>query len=309
MGASDSNSTTVLVGGATGRQGGAVARHLLEATGYEVRALTRSPESEPARRLSDLGATITQGDLLDVESMERALSGVDRAFFMTDHASAGGVDRERAQGSNVIDAAESQGVDHLVFSSTVDADIAEDVPHFASKRDVETRVLESSVAGTVLRPSAFYQNFEDVNAAIPAGFLMFPMNSGAKLPMFDVRDLGKATAEVLADPAEHAGEVYDVCEGLYTMEDVTDAMSSVGDVPVRPVSMPTRLIGVMEDDSIARMFDWFNEYGKTRDGPETELDVELTDLETYLRESGLLQGGSIASAVGRLTSIVRRSPS
>lgn len=307
MNESNGDSPTVLVGGATGNQGGAVAGHLLDSTEFDVRVLTRSPGSSAARDLSDRGATIRQGDLLDRESLERALSGVDRAFFITDYSSAGSVEDERTQGFNMIDAAESEGVDHLVYSSTVDADVATDVPHFEAKHRVETRLLESAVAGTILRPSSFYQNFDDVATAVHAGFLPFPIATGSAVPMFDVRDMGKAATEVLADPASHAGEVHNVCAGLYTLEEIADIMSSIRGIPITPISLPTAVVRMMEDESVARTFDWYNRHGKARETPETTLDIELTDIETYLQRSKSMTGDSLYSVVGRLKSIPHRS--
>lgn len=303
----DVDSPTVLVGGATGRQGGAVTRHLLNSTEYDVHILTRSPASPAARDLSDRGATIRQGNLMDPGSLERALSGVDRGFFITDYSSASSAEDERTQGFNVIEAAESQEVGHLVYSSTVDADVATGVPHFESKHRVETRLRESGVAGTILRPSSFYQNLEDVDTAVRAGFLPFPMDTDAALPMFDVGDIGKAATEVLTHPGRHAGEVHDVCAGLYTLEEITDVMGSIGGTPITPISLPTSVVRMMEDESVAKTFDWYTEHGKSREKPRTTLDIELTDLETYLRRSRLMEGGSLYSVVGRLKSTLHRS--
>ena len=73
------DSKTVLVSGATGNQGGAVARELL-AHGYRVRAMTRKPLSDPARALGKLGAELVQGDLDDEASIARALAGAWGTF-------------------------------------------------------------------------------------------------------------------------------------------------------------------------------------------------------------------------------------
>jgi uncharacterized protein YbjT (DUF2867 family) len=64
----------ILVSGATGQQGGAVARSLLE-RGFGVRALTRNPEKPEAKELADLGAEVVSGDLEDRSSIERVLEG------------------------------------------------------------------------------------------------------------------------------------------------------------------------------------------------------------------------------------------
>ena len=72
----------VLVIGATGKQGGRVARILLD-RGCVVRAFTRDPNSGPARDLAEFGAEIVVGSLLDRNSLDRAIKDVDAVFAMT----------------------------------------------------------------------------------------------------------------------------------------------------------------------------------------------------------------------------------
>ena len=305
MNRSEAELPSVLVVGATGNQGGAVAHSLLESTDYDVNILTRSPGSVAAQRLSEQGATIRQGDLSDLQSLEDALDGVDRAFYITDHLSAEDTEAERRQGYNVIEAAVDQGVNHLVYSSTVDADIATDVPHFASKNDIETRLRESEMAGTVLRPSPFYQNFEQFGKPIRAGFLPFPMDTDAALPMVDVQDIGAAALEVLTNPGDHVGKTHNVCAGLYTMEEIATIIASFTSVKTTAISVPTTVVRLKEDRSIARMFEWFSEYGRSRQKPETQLDIDFTTFEAYLQGSQLLDGGPIGPLIGRLTTPFR----
>src|SRR5258708_38823510 len=79
---SDRPGTRVLVVGATGKQGGAVAQHLLGA-GMLVRALTRNPDKPAARTLADRGAEVVAGDLGDADSVRRALAGGSAVFCAT----------------------------------------------------------------------------------------------------------------------------------------------------------------------------------------------------------------------------------
>src|SRR5512141_934126 len=87
---------TVAVAGATGRQGGAVARALLS-RGHAVRALTRSPDSRGAADLNALGATVWKADLDDGETLLRALDGAD-AFCLLATPFEDGIDAEIHQG-------------------------------------------------------------------------------------------------------------------------------------------------------------------------------------------------------------------
>ena len=112
---SDYEGQPVLVTGATGRQGGAVLRHLLE-RGRPVRALTRHPDSPAARALAAAGVGIAAGDMDDRASLERAMRGVHGVYSVQDFWSSGAA-REVRQGINVADAADAADAAHLVFSS------------------------------------------------------------------------------------------------------------------------------------------------------------------------------------------------
>ena len=76
------NVDSILVTGATGPHGGAVARALL-AAGHRVRALTRDPSSSRAQRLASIGAEPVGGDLLDPQSLVIAMDGVEAVYGVT----------------------------------------------------------------------------------------------------------------------------------------------------------------------------------------------------------------------------------
>ena len=143
---------TILVTGATGQQGGAVARELLE-RGFGVRALTRDPEKPVARELAERGAEVVRGDLDDRPSLERALEGVHGVFSVQQFFEAG-YEGEVRQGSGLAEAAKAADVSHLVYSSVGSAHRDTGLPHFESKWEVE----ESGVGYTILRPVFFMQN-------------------------------------------------------------------------------------------------------------------------------------------------------
>jgi uncharacterized protein YbjT (DUF2867 family) len=94
---------TVLVTGATGRQGGAVIRHMLP-KGWKLRALTRNPSSHASHELARQGVEVLQGDLEDPPSLERASRGVYGIYSVQDFWAVG-ARREVLQGKNLADAA------------------------------------------------------------------------------------------------------------------------------------------------------------------------------------------------------------
>ena len=104
---------TVVVTGATGKQGGAVARGLLK-RGHKVCAITGDPNSSQAKSLADAGATLVVASLEDTAGITKALEGTTSLFAMT--TPFGGTDAEIRQGVAAADAAKAAGV-HLVFTS------------------------------------------------------------------------------------------------------------------------------------------------------------------------------------------------
>ncbi|MEQ8205226.1 MAG: SDR family NAD(P)-dependent oxidoreductase, partial [Woeseia sp.] len=105
----------VVVTGATGTQGGAVARELL-ARGYTVRALTRNPDQQAAADLRAAGAEVVQGNFDDDESLRAAMQGAYGVFAVTDFSEHGAT-RETEHGRALIYAAEDSHISHFVFSS------------------------------------------------------------------------------------------------------------------------------------------------------------------------------------------------
>ena len=107
-----SESYTVLVTGATGQQGGAVARVLLK-RGHRVRGFTRRADSPAARQLERLGAELAIGNFDDPASIERAAEGVDAVYAMATPYEAG-IEVETRQGITLVDAVKAAGVEHLI---------------------------------------------------------------------------------------------------------------------------------------------------------------------------------------------------
>ena len=134
---------SVLVTGATGQQGGAVA-HALLSRGHVVKALTRKPDSAAARRLASAGADVVAGDLGDAVSIVKAATGVDSMFLMGNSYEAG-YEAETSQGITASDAAKAAGVGHLIYSSVADANKKTGIPHFESKYLVEQHIARLGV--------------------------------------------------------------------------------------------------------------------------------------------------------------------
>lgn len=122
-------SKTILVTGATGQQGGAVARSLL-AKGQHVRVLTRSPEK--AKELARNGAEVVRGDFEDRVSLKEAVHGADGVFLMGTPFEKG-PEAETEQGKSIVMACWKFGAPHVVYSSVCGANSGTGIPHFESK--------------------------------------------------------------------------------------------------------------------------------------------------------------------------------
>ena len=139
---------TVVVTGSTGKQGGAVARGLLE-RGHKVRAVTRDPNSSHAKSLANAGATLVAASLEDTAAITKALKGAPSFFAMT--TPFGGTDTETRQGIAAADAAKTAGV-HLVFTSVGSANRQTGVPHFDSSTRSKSTSPKSASAQRFSRP-------------------------------------------------------------------------------------------------------------------------------------------------------------
>jgi len=284
----------ILVVGATGQQGGAVAEQLLSWDGeptFSVDALTRNPAGDAARRLADVGATVVEGDLLDPGSLEPLVAAVD-AVFSVSVFRAGGPEVERRQGMNVAEVAADVGVEHLVYSSVASADRDTGLANFEPKRAIEERIAELGIPATVLRPTYFMQNFEGQRAAILEGTLALPLEPDVSLQLVDVDDIGAMAVRAFADPTRYVGGTYELAGDEHTLASAAAVFSDVTGVDVRPESLPVEAAGEQVDEVHAAMHRWFNEHGYEVDiaALRREHDVAFTDLESYLRRHGWDRG-------------------
>lgn len=254
-------SDLILVTGATGKQGGAVAHELL-AAGHRVRIMTRNPESPAARELAGRGAEVVRADLDDVASLAPALAGVWGVYAMQNTWEAGVV-REEVQGKRFADAARSAGVQHYVYSSVASAHRHTGIPHFDNKARIEDRVREVGFPSwVILRPVYFMENMlqPDLKRAIANGTLPVGIKPTTKLQMIAVADIGKY-GKVAFEQAERLnGRAIDIAGDELTMPEVAEVLSRVTGHPVRHVQVPIEEIRKSSED-LAIMLEWFDAVG------------------------------------------------
>lgn len=197
---------TIAVVGATGLQGSAVTRQLIEA-GWRVRALTRKREGERARQLAALGAEVVRADSADKEGLRRAFAGVHGVYNVQNHHISG-YDGEVQQGKNVVDAAVSAGAAHLVYGSAGTGAAGTEIGSWETKVEVAEHARRSGVPLTELRPMAFMELMTEKRFYPQASvWHVMPRLMGEARPVgwLSVDDLAVIVGKVFADPKTFVG--------------------------------------------------------------------------------------------------------
>jgi len=251
---------TILVTGATGRQGGAVARHLL-AGGWSVRALTRDPGKPESRELQGLGAEIIKGDLDDRASLEAAIRGCYGVFSVQNFWETG-YEREVQQGKFLADVAKTAGIKHFVYSSVGGADRHTGLSHFDSKWEIEQYLDSLGLPCTVLRPVFFMDNLLAPNMRGPIldGTLRIALPPSTKLQMIAVDDIGGLAVLSFDRPTESLGKSFEIAGDELTLPQAAAAVSRVIGRTVRYEEMPIEELRGY-DEEYAKMFEWFRKEG------------------------------------------------
>ena len=229
-------SSSILVTGATGQQGGAVARHLL-AAGFAVKALVRNPDSDKARALAARGVLLVRGDLDDSASLAPALAGVSGVYSVQNPRGVGsGV--EIAQGKALADAASAAGVRQFVYSSVASADQATGVPLFDSKFVIEQHLRALGLPFTIVRPVYFMDNWAWAEASFAKGVMAQPLSPDTRLQQICVDDIGAFVAAAFADPQRWIGQTVELAGDDLSMAEAAAAVSAARGLAVNYVQTP-----------------------------------------------------------------------
>ena len=303
---------TIAIVGATGAQGGALARAVLAAEGpFRARAVTRRPDSEAAQRLASMGAEVVQADLDDVGSLVRAFEGAHGAFCLTNFWEHMSADKEKAQAENLAEAAKRAGVAHAIWSTFTDTraylPIDDDrmpvlqgrynVPHFDAKGEAHGDFTERGVPTTFLVTSFYWENFILLGAGPKRGedgVLVLAMPLGdAKLPAIAVEDIGRIALSVFERRDEYIGRTVGVAGEHLTGEQMARHLAEALGEEVRYLAMSAdayRGLGFPGADEMGNMYQFvrdFNDvYVAERDLDECRtLHPRLTDFRSWLAEN------------------------
>jgi uncharacterized protein YbjT (DUF2867 family) len=284
----------VLVIGATGQQGGATARHLLERD-RTVRALVRDSASPAAAALGRAGADLVVGDLDDPGTLRMAMEGASGVFLVLTmmagpRISPEGVVAEERRGRAVADLAQESGIGHLVYSSLNGASARSGIPYYESKARVEEHIHALGLPATILRPVSFMENFATYNRpALDDGELVVSLAVRPDLPMqlISVRDIGAFAAIAFDRPDQYLGRTLEIAGDVLTPPRIADAFASACGLTARFRQIPIEQVRAF-DVQLAQMFTFFNEHpSELADLPALRAEHPgLMRLETWLRETG-----------------------
>jgi uncharacterized protein YbjT (DUF2867 family) len=273
---------TVVVMGSTGKQGGAVARSLLE-RGHKVRAVTRNPTSSQAKELANAGATLVAASLEDSAAIMKSLEGATSLFAMTTPSE--GTEAETRQGLAAADAAKAAGV-HLVFTSVGSANRQTGIPHFDSKYEVEKHIAKVGVSATILAPVYFMENLYFAKAGLARGIYAAALPPTKTLAQIAVADIGAVAVRVLEDSARFRGKRFDLASDELTGNDVVAILSRVSGHrhPLTYEQVPLEVVRQRMGEDGARMSEWLARVGYSVDRAALRRefpDVAFHDFESW----------------------------
>jgi uncharacterized protein YbjT (DUF2867 family) len=291
-------SPTIFVIGATGAQGGAVARALLS-NNYQVHALVRDPTSTASQALKSQGASLFEGDWDNAPALEAAAAGCTGAFVnvypLFDDWSA-----EIRHGKNILAASKRAGVKHVVYASVLGANHYETFynpepntfheNYFRSKRTIEGEVQNGDFeTWTILRGATFMSNF-----LLPSSMYMFPELSKdgrfisgyspeTKLLLIDPEDIGSFGFAAFSSPEKYGGRAIDIAAESLGVEQIIKTMEKVSEKKIKAKFFTASELEAQKDNplikgqSFARMIPPWFKFEETR-----AWGVKLHSFEEFL---------------------------
>ena len=273
----------IAVVGATGAQGGGLARAILAdpAGGFSCRAITRDPGKENARALAAKGAEVVQADLDDVESLKKAFAGAYGAFCVTNFWEHFSAEKEKAQAKNQADAAKASGLKHVVWSTLEDTRnlMAPDdkrmpmlqgkyrVPHFDGK--AEANAYFAGLPVTYLVTSFYWDNIYAFGLAPKKGedgvySWTFPMGD-KRLAGIAADDIGKVAYGIFKAGQQYVGKTVGITGENLTMDQISEKLGKGLGVRVKYNAVEPdayRGFGFPGADEMGNMFQIYRDFEK-----------------------------------------------
>jgi uncharacterized protein YbjT (DUF2867 family) len=226
--------------------------------GWNVRALTRNPQSTKAMRLAAFGAEVVAANLDDARVVSMACSGAYAVFSVQDFWEHG-YEREVLQGITLANAASAAGVAHFIYASVGGADRTQGlgIRHFDSKAEIERHVIASGLTYTIIRPVTFCENFTMPLALMrlwEQNFVSFPFPAGRPFQFLAIEDEADFIARILPDRERFSGMSIELASDECKLEDFAREIGrAIGrDIELRETTMErfAELTEQMERDGL-----------------------------------------------------------
>jgi uncharacterized protein YbjT (DUF2867 family) len=274
---------TILITGVTGHQGGAVAQALGGSSGFQLRGLTRKPDSDRAAALARRGVDVVKGDFNDEATLRRALAGAWGVFGVQNTWEAG-VEGEEAQGKRLATLAREAGVQHYVYTSVGSANQRTGIPHFDNKSRIEETVRGLRFPShVILRPVFFMENLL-APYSLQGSTLASALGPGTRLQMIAVDDIGWFGARAFTDAVALNRREIDLAGDVRTMPEAAEILTGALGRPIAFAQTPIEQVRQNSED-MALMLQWFERVGYSADiaGLEREFGRALTKLPDWAR--------------------------
>lgn len=270
----------VFVTGATGNQGGAVARALIK-NKHKVLALTRNKELAAAKELAKLGAEVIEGSLNAPELLADTLKHVDTLFLMGNPIGSS-VAQETTQGIAFAKAAKAANIGHIVYSSVANADKNTGIPHFESKYKIEQHIRSLDIPFTICAPVAFMENVVAPWAidAFKARKIIQALPGEIKLQQISLKNLGEFVADIIEKRAAVFGQRFDIAGDEISGIEMADILTKAIHQEISYQSIPTPELRKVSDD-MATMFEWLAETGYDVDIHKLHDNFNNINWQTY----------------------------
>jgi uncharacterized protein YbjT (DUF2867 family) len=278
-----SNKKIIAVTGATGAQGGGLARAILtdKSSEFTVRALTRNVNSEKAKALAAMGAKIVKADLDDYESLKKSFAGAYGVFGVTNFWEHFSPEKEIAQAASIAKAAKEANVKHVIWSSLDDTrkwiPLNDNrmptlhgkykVPHFDAKGESNKFFKDSGIPTTILNTVFYWENFIYFGQGPKRGSdgklaFIIPM-ADKKLPSIASEDIGKCAYGVFKNGDKYIGKTIGIAGGHLTGKQFAEAFAKAfgEDVVYAPVTAEVyRGFGFPGADDMGNMYQFYAEF-------------------------------------------------
>ncbi|HEX7120434.1 MAG TPA: NmrA/HSCARG family protein [Longimicrobiales bacterium] len=291
---------TILVLGATGQQGGATTRHLL-AAGWRVRALTRDPGSEKAKRIAAMGAELVAGRMEDPATLDAAMAGVHGVYSVQPPTwvPSPETDAEEARiGKLVADVARTAGVQHLVYASAIAVDEQRSI-RTEYKAAIEDHIRDIGIPATILRPATFMENYTLPPQGLADGTLFDATAPEVPIGLIAVDDIGFFAARAFGHPERYLGATVDLIGDYVTPPDVARALS---DALGRAIEYRQVQTSAFDNPILAELFAWVNREGY----PTVDLEALRAEHPGMLTFEAWLRGGGAARIAAALEAAAER---